>query len=139
MGKRRKARELALQTLYELEAEGKNAQVVLREHAARRGNSGETFEYANRLVEWTQADRDGLDKAIGKRLKNWDLSRLSLLMRISLRLGLAESRNAPDVPTRVIIDEAIEMARKFDSDEAASFVNGLLDALILGERGESKP
>ncbi len=57
-------------------------------------------------------------------------------MRICLRLGLAESRNAPDVPTRVILDEAIEMARKYDDDKGAGFVNGLLEAMIVNERGE---
>jgi N utilization substance protein B len=136
MGKRRKAREIALQTLYELEAEGKEVGAVLEAHADRRGSSSESREYADSLVRWVRAETEILDSLIAAKLENWDLERLSLLMRLCLRLGLAESRNAPEVPSRVIIDEAIELARKYDSEEGAAFVNGLLEPLIFADRGE---
>ena len=138
MGKRRKARELALQSLYELESEGKEAGAVLIAHSERRGSSSDTFEYATHLVAWVREEREILDGLISARLQNWDLERLSLLMRICLRLGLAESRRAPEVPSRVILDEAVELARKYDSDEAAAFINGLLEPLVFAERGEQR-
>ncbi|MBM4118159.1 transcription antitermination factor NusB [bacterium] len=134
MGRRRKARELALQSLYELEAPGKDAAAVLADQAGRRGSAGETRAYAAQLVAWARADAPRLDADIAARLQNWDLVRLSLILRLVLRLALAESRRAPEVPARVILDEAVELARKFDSEEAASFANGLLAALLAGER-----
>jgi transcription antitermination protein NusB len=134
MGKRRKARELALQSLYELEAPGKDPAAVLRDQANRRGSAGDTLAYAQELVAWVRADAPQLDRDIAARLRNWDLGRLSLLLRLILRLALAESRRAPAVPARVILDEAVELALKFDSEEAAGFANGLLAALLAVER-----
>jgi transcription antitermination protein NusB len=134
MGKRRKARELALQSLYELEAPGKDPAVVLRDQALRRGSAADTLGYAQELVGWVRADSARLDADIAARLQHWDLGRLSLLLRLVLRLALAESRRAPAVPARVILDEAVELARKFDSEEAAGFANGLLAALLATER-----
>lgn len=138
MGRRHKARELALQSLYELEAPGKDASAVLRDQAGRRGSAGETREYAAELIAWVRADAPRLDADISARLQNWDLARLSLILRLVLRLALAESRRAPEVPARVILDEAVELARKFDSEEAASFANGLLAALLAGERPDEQ-
>jgi len=134
MGKRRKARELALQSLYELEAPGKDPAAVLRDQADRRGSAGDTLGYAQELVAWVRADAARLDADIGARLQHWDLGRLSLLLRLVLRLALAESRRAPEVPARVILDEAVELARKYDSEEAAGFANGLLATLLAAER-----
>jgi N utilization substance protein B len=138
MGRRRKARELALQSLYELEAEGKDPGAVLITQSDRRGSSSDSIEYATQLVHWAREEKDSLEAMISAKLKNWDLDRLSLLMRICLRLSLAECRRAPEVPTRVILDEAIELARKYDSDEAAAFINGLLEPLVFAERGEQR-
>ncbi|MCB9514860.1 MAG: transcription antitermination factor NusB [Candidatus Krumholzibacteriia bacterium] len=134
MGRRRKARELALQSLYELEAPGKDPGAVLRDQADRRGSADETRDYAGRLVTWVRADERALDAALSERLRNWDLDRVSLLLRLILRQSLAESRHAPEVPARVILDEAVELARKYDSEEGASFANGLLAALLSDER-----
>lgn len=134
MGKRRKARELAIQSLYELEAPGKTAEAVLRDQADRRGSAVETRDYAARLIAWTRDGERELDAAIIKHLRNWDLDRISLLLRIILRATLAEARWAPEVPARVLLNEAIELARKYDSDEAAGFVNGLLEPLLKAER-----
>lgn len=138
MGRRHKARELALQSLYELEAPGKHAGAVLSDQAGRRGSAGETRDYAAQLIAWVREDAARLDADISARLQNWDLGRLSLILRLVLRLALAESRRAPEVPARVILDEAVELARKFDSEEAASFANGLLAALLAGERPDEQ-
>ncbi len=136
MGKRHKARELAIQSLYELEAPGKDAGEVLRDQSERRGGHPDTQEYAGRIIAWTRDDEKELDAAIAPRLRNWEMDRLSLVMRIILRAILAEARRAPDVPGRVLLDEAVELARKFDSEEAGSFVNGVLEGLLKEERPE---
>jgi N utilization substance protein B len=135
MGRRRKARELALQSLYELELPDKEPGHVLRDQADRRGSSAESLDYAGRLVAWVRAEGEGLDAAIAPRLAHWDLDRLSLMVRLILRLGLSEARHAPEVPSRVILDEAVELARKYDGDEGAAFVNGVLDGLVRDARG----
>jgi N utilization substance protein B len=134
VGRRRKARELAVQSLYELEAPGKDPGAVLRDQADRRGSAAETRDYAGRLVAWVRADERALDAALAGRLQHWDLERVSLVLRLILRLAVAESRHAPEVPARVILDEAIELARKYDSEQGASFANGLLAALLGAER-----
>ncbi|MBN2171156.1 MAG: transcription antitermination factor NusB [Candidatus Krumholzibacteriota bacterium] len=139
MGRRRKARELALQCLYELESPGKDPDRVLDEHAARRRSAPASAEYARRLVAWARQEAAAADAAVAARVENWEPERLSLIVRLVLRLSLAEGRHAPEVPTRVILDEAVELARKYDSDEAARFVNGVLEPLLLAARGEGAP
>jgi len=134
MGRRRKARELALQSLYEMEFPGKDAGEVLRSQADRRSSSPESEDYATRLVSWVDAGRDALDEAIDAQLENWDPDRVTLVLRNLLRLGLAEARNAPEVPRAVILDEWVELARKFDTEEGLRFVNGVLDKLLEKER-----
>lgn len=136
MGKRRKARELAIQCLYELEAPGKDAGLVLREQGDRRGSARETREYAGRLLAWARDGQGELDAALVAKLKNWDIERVSLVTRIIMRMTLAEARRAFDVPVGVLLDEAVELARKYDSDKAAGFVNGVLEALLREERPE---
>jgi transcription antitermination protein NusB len=136
VGKRRKARELAIQSLYELEAPGKDPAEVLRDQSDRRGGHSDTLDYAGRIVTWTRDDEKELDAAITLRLRNWKMERLSLLTRIILRAILAEARRAPEVPARVLLDEAVELARKFDSEEAGGFVNGILEGLLKEERPE---
>ena len=134
MGKRRKARELALQSLYELEFPGKDGGEVLRSQADRRGSSSESEDYAARLIAWVTADREALDTAIDAHLENWDPKRVSLILRNLLRIGLAEGRQAPEVPTAVILDESLELARKFDTEDGVRFVNGILEKLLTLER-----
>jgi N utilization substance protein B len=137
MGKRRKARELALQSLYALEDPDQAPDRVLDEQALRRGSSSESRDYAAKLVAWARADHESLDASIAAHLEHWDLNRLSLVLRLILRLCLAEGRRAPEVPSRVLFDEAVELARKYDGDEGAAFVNGVLDPLLRAERGEA--
>jgi len=136
VGKRRKARELAIQSLYELEAPEKEIGGVLRDQADRRGSAGETRDYAGRIVTWARDEETELDEAIAARLQNWDLERVSLLLRIILRAILAEARHAPEVPARVLLDEAVELARKYDSEQAGGFANGILEGLLKAERPE---
>lgn len=139
MGRRRKARELALQCLYELESPGKEPDRVLDDQAARRRSAPASEEYARRLVAWTREETAAIDAAVAERVEHWEPERLSLIVRLVLRLCLAEGRRAPEVPTRVILDEAVELARKYDGDGAARFVNGVLEPLLLAARAEEAP
>ncbi len=129
MSKRRKAREIALQTLYAEEISREGWEKAFRETVARRASSDEAMLYARRLVTMVAQQRTELDALIEIRLENWKLERVSKIDLIILRVALAELLHCPDVPTNVIINEAIEIAHRFSSRKAGRFVNGILDAL----------
>jgi transcription antitermination protein NusB len=129
MSRRRKAREIALQTLYAAEigeAEWKDA---LADSIRRRRASDEASEYAGRLVGGVSGSRERLDGMISSSLENWKLKRVAAVDRIIMEIALYELLECPEVPTGVIIDEAIEIAHRFSSEKAGSFVNGILDKL----------
>jgi N utilization substance protein B len=135
MSRRRKAREIALQTLYAEEVSGADWRAAFRDNVERRKPSEEAVEYAERLVEHVIEEKPQLDERLKRRLQNWELERVSVIDRTILRIALAELIHCPEVPTNVIMDEAIEIAKKFSSADAGKFVNGLLDALAREVRG----
>ena len=91
--------------------------------------SGEVAEYAERLVTNVMNEKSALVEQIRSRLENWALERVSVVDRTILRIALSELLYCPEVPANVIMNEAIEIARKFSSADAGSFVNGVLDRL----------
>jgi len=119
-----------LQALYEAEFSDRPQQDVIDEQVERRAPSDETAEYARALFLKTIETKDDLDRIIDSLLENWDPARVSLVDRNILRFALAEVLYFPDVPARVIIDEAIEVAHRFSSEEAGRFVNGLVDKFV---------
>ncbi len=129
MSRRRKAREIALQTLYAQEVSGTEWKMAFDDNVERRKPSEEVVEYAERLVTNVVNERANLDSLIGDRLENWTLERLSVVDRTILRIALSELLQCPEVPTNVIMNEAIEIAQKFSSADAGRFVNGVLDRL----------
>jgi N utilization substance protein B len=135
MSRRRKAREIALQTLYAEEVSGADWRAAFRDNVSRRKPSEEVVEYAERLVENVIADKAALDARIEARLVNWELGRVSIVDKTILRIALSELILCPEVPTSVIMNEAIEIARTFSSTDAGRFVNGVLDALAREVRG----
>lgn len=130
MGKRRRARELVLQALYESEFSDRSALQVVEAQIERRGSSEEGAERARDLFLKTVEKREELDVIIKSFLEHWDFERLSLIDRNILRFALAEVLYFPDVPASVIIDEAIEIAQRYSSEEAGRFVNGLVDRFV---------
>jgi N utilization substance protein B len=135
MSRRRKAREIALQTLYAEEVSGADWRAALRDNVARRKPSEEVARYAERIVENVVNTKAALDERLARRLENWDLKRVSVIDRTILRIALSELIDCPEVPTNVIMDEAIEIAKKFSSADAGRFVNGVLDGLAREVRG----
>jgi transcription antitermination protein NusB len=98
-----------------------------------------TREFANELFEGAARDATALDELIVKHAENWKLERMAILDRAILRLAMHELRTS-DTPPKVVINEAVELAKKFSSEGSGAFVNGILDAfrktLIAG--GEAK-
>lgn len=87
-----------------------------------------TRAFANRLFEGAAQDTAAIDELIVKQAENWRLERLAVIDRAILRLAIYELRTT-DTPPKVILNEAVDLAKKFSSEEAGSFVNGILDAV----------
>ena len=86
--------------------------------------------YARTLLEGSLVNQESIDSLIGEQAENWRLERMPVVDRNVLRLAVYELCHQPDVPAVVVIDEAIELAKKFGSDQSGRFVNGILDALL---------
>ena len=134
VGKRRKAREIVLQVLYEGEFSDRSGVEILEEQAKTRSSGEETVAHAEALLEAVSVHRAGLDEKIRAALANWDLERVSLIDKNIIRIALAEVLYFPEIPPKVIINEAIEIAHKYSSRDAGQFVNGILDRFVQSYR-----
>jgi transcription antitermination protein NusB len=156
-GKRRTAREMAVQMLYQSDlggsplphifntfdlaeywakesaAEKRKSRLTVEERedlAKRRRRAEEAFEYAQDLVRGTLENREKIDELIRSQADNWRLERMPAVDRNILRLAIFEMLHERDTPKLVVLDEAIELAKKFGSEQSGRFVNGLLDGLL---------
>ena len=125
---RHQARILAMQMLSQLEAQGDDALGQLDEFLAEAKVKPATAGYVREIVSDCWARREEVDKRIAGQLEHWGMERLSLVERNVLRVGLFELGGG-DVPPKVVINEAIEIAREYGGPESARFVNGILDGL----------
>lgn len=124
---RRKSREFALQMLYECDL-GQQPPAEVEKHFWKTARAAEsTRKFANELFEGAFEQAEANDKLIRKLSRNWRMERMSAIDRNILRLATYELR-AGTAPPKVVIDEAVELAKKFSSEEAPAFVNGVLDA-----------
>ncbi|NOS99082.1 MAG: transcription antitermination factor NusB [Phycisphaerales bacterium] len=126
---RRQARVLAVQAFYHHEFHRDEVLDALRELADDADADLGTRDYASRLCRWFVADEPRIDALIASVLQERTLKRVELLGRIVLRLGTAELLGG-ETPPKVVIDEAIEIARLYGSPDTAKFVNGVLDAVM---------
>jgi N utilization substance protein B len=129
MGSRRSAREFALQMLYQAEASGAPMSEIERHFWDDTGAAPEIQEFAGRLARGTVEHRATIDPILVESLEHWRLERLAIVDRNILRLAVYEFLHEPDTPPIVVIDEAIEVARKFGGDDSWQFTNGILDAV----------
>jgi transcription antitermination protein NusB len=124
---RRKSREFALQMLFEWDmAHSKPARIEQNFWKSARA-ADSTRKFADQLFEGAIAQSDSNDKLVGELSENWRLERLAAVDRNILRLAIYEIRSGT-APVKVVIDEALELAKKFSSAEAPAFLNGILDA-----------
>jgi N utilization substance protein B len=117
---RRDARERALGLLYEAETKGCSGGDVLA------GLPVAADDFAAGLVRAVDEHRDRIDGLLSEHSKGWTLSRMPALDRAALRMGTAELLTRPDVPTAVVLNEVVELASRFSTDDSGRFVNGLL-------------
>jgi N utilization substance protein B len=163
LGKRRTAREMAVQMLYQSDLGGSALPQIFRtfdlseylarekeagdkekaaapapatpedqraEAARRRKRVDEAFQFAQELVQGTLDNREKIDDMITAQADNWRLERMPAVDRNVLRLAIYEMLHETDTPKLVVVDEAIELAKKFGSEQSGRFVNGLLDGLL---------
>lgn len=154
-GRRRRAREMAIQMLYQQELGESTLNEIfdafdLSDYVQetderttgeenddvqerRRKQAEASFEYARKLVQGAQEHAESLDQLIRRHAENWRLERMPVIDRNILRLALYEMMHEEKVPKVVIVDEAIELAKKFGSENSSRFVNGLLDGVLKSE------
>jgi transcription antitermination protein NusB len=127
MSLRRKSREFALQMLFEWDMASQKPAEIKRHFWKSARAADSTRKFANELFEGAIAEAQASDKLVEKLSENWRLERLATVDRNILRLAIFELRSGT-APAKVVIDEALELAKKFSSAEAPAFLNGILDA-----------
>ncbi len=135
MSIRRKARELALQCLYQIDQSG-NPEIDIEQMSGHFDVMKKAAPYAQELVAGIIDHLVDLDSVIEKHAKNWRLSRMAVIDRNLLRLAAYELMYKHDTPASVIINEVLEIAKRYSTDEAAPFINGILDPLAKSVRQE---
>ena len=130
MDKRTRARELAIQGLYQLDIQGSH---LLPQLAGFFTENDPDLLVCKLASEWTKGAWENMavcDELIAASAIKWQMSRLSSVDKSILRLAVYQLKFCPDIPPRVVINEAIELAKKFSADKSSAFVNGVLDAVL---------
>ncbi len=130
MRERRDAREATLQAMYAQELSGDTMQVVESDVINKSEISSELKKFAIELFELSTIHKEELDKYIKEKSKNWDFERIAIIDRLIIRMAICEFLYFDDIPPKVSISEAIEIAKKFSTDDSSAFVNGILDAIL---------
>ena len=129
MKKRTRARELALQFLYQLDLLGPVVLPDLSEFLRQEEKDGQTCRFARRLVEGTHEHRPAIDAEIQSVAQNWQISRMAVIDRNVLRLATYELLFCTDIPPKVAINEAIELGKRYSTANSGAFINGILDKI----------
>lgn len=129
MGARTTARESALQMLFALDASAADVEDVIRDYWRETPGDAEGRAFADALVRGVARSVAQIDGLIVAASANWRVERMTRVDRNVLRVGAYELARCPEVPRPVAIDEAVELAKRFGTEESSSFVNGVLDRI----------
>ncbi len=132
MGSRRRARELALQMLYQYEMTAAEPEQMQAHFEEWEGAGEAVRRFADRLLRGVLEHLEEIDDLLARQTAHWRLERLATVDRNILRLAMYELLYEPDTPHAVAIDEAIEIAKRYGAEESARFVNGVLDGYVKG-------
>jgi N utilization substance protein B len=133
--KRSRAREVALQLLFQHDLNPTIERTDVERFVHERLDDSELEAFALALFDGVRAHVEDIDARLGRAAVNWRVARMAVVDRNALRLGAYELLHVPETPANVILDEAIELARRFGSADSPAFVNGVLDRL----RAERSP
>ncbi|MBI1803679.1 MAG: transcription antitermination factor NusB [Ignavibacteria bacterium] len=128
--KRRLAREKVLQTLYAYEISREPIIGVMDQLLAELKDDKESFDFAKKLIHEVIQHQDEIEGRIRQRVSHWEFDRIAVIDRILLRMGICELEYFPDIPPKVTINELIEVAKTFSTENSGRFVNGVLDAIL---------
>lgn len=131
VGERHRGREYALQLLFQLDLSPEETGRAIEEFWEGKRVAEGAREFADTLVTGTLTFRDEIDAILASAAHNWRVTRMAVVDRNILRLAIFELMRQPQTPRIVVIDEAIELAKKFGDGESGPFVNGILDAIRL--------
>lgn len=135
MQARRKGRETALQILFQMDAAESSSDMAIRLFKRHLLESEEGLQFATELVQAFSGAQEKIDEQIRTASHHWRLERMGRVDRNILRLAIAELMFMEDIPKRVTLNEAVELAKRYGSDGSPSFINGVLDR-IAGELGK---
>ena len=138
MDNRSRARELVIQALHQLDTQGSDALAGMDMFFKENCNSQEVRDMADGWARGAWENVELCDSLIQTAAIKWQMSRLCQVDRSILRLGAYQLKFCPDIPVKVVINEAIELAKKYSSQQSPGFVNGVLDA-ILKKLGQENP
>ena len=134
--KRTRARELALTALYLVDLRGPDVLPEVPALLERESTDPDVLAFARTLFDGVIAHRDELDARIARVAENWQIHRMAVIDRNLLRLGTFELEHLLDVPPKVVINEAIDLAKRYSTADSGAFVNGILDRLRCDVRPE---
>ena len=129
MGYRRKAREFALQMLYQFDVSN-DFEHLITEFWSNKDVPDDVKEFADNIVEGVVKNLHSIDNMLIQSAANWSIDRMALVDRNIMRIAAYELLFIKDIPVKVTINEAIEIAKRFGGEESSSFVNGILDKII---------
>ncbi len=138
MGKRRRSRELALQVLYQRDITGQDAAKTLIQLQEHFSSASVRDDFAERIVLGVLTHREEIDRLVEQYSDNWRLARMTVIDRNLLRLATFELLYCDEIPPKVTLNEAVDLGKKFGSEESSAFINGILDR-IRKEKVRKKP
>lgn len=139
MRKRTQARELAIQALYQIEVQGRDILADAVSFCSSKAGDEEVAQFATELVKGCRAHIKELDEEITSVAENWELPRMAVVDRCILRMAVYELLFRDDIPPKVSVNEAIDLAKKYSTENSGTFVNGILDKVYAGcDAGRSK-
>lgn len=130
MGKRRESRELALELLFMVDIVDESANVSVQNYLQSREILPDVSEFALKLKDGVVKHKEDIDKIISKTSENWEMGRMSIVDRNILRIAVFEFLYLKEASIKVIINEAIEIAKKYSTEESGRFINGVLDKIF---------
>lgn len=130
MGARRKARELALQMLFQHDMSGNGPDTIIGTFEELQKSKPNTREFATKIFRGTVDNLERIDDMIQNQAENWRLSRMAAVDRNIIRMSIYEFLHETDTPKLVVIDEAIEIAKKYGTQKSSQFINGILDGIL---------
>lgn len=136
--KRRQIRELVMQALYALEISKDAPQHVVDTILSELKENGADFDFAQSMFIKTIAHQSEIDKRLKSKSEHWDFHRIALIDKILLRMSLCEILYFPDIPPKVSINEAIEIAKDYSTESSGTFINGIMDAVLIELRKEGE-